>query len=113
MFSSLEHCDNFYVNLPSNVPGLAQTNHPSHFKVALPERIQLRGTWEVGLAEIFIPSYGFNIKPPLMVFGRHLHKGDCVFGGLSLGREEETFEGSYPRRSVQAQGLREDLQQNG
>ena len=65
MFSSLEHRDNFYVNLLSNVPGLAQTNHPSHFKVALPERIQLRGMWEVGLAEIFIPSYGFNIKPPL------------------------------------------------
>ena len=64
MFSSLEHRDNFYVNLPSNVPGLAQNNHPAHFKVALLERIRLRGAWEVGLAEIFIPSYGFNIKPP-------------------------------------------------
>ena len=63
MFSSLEHRDNFYVNLPSNVPGLAQNNHLAHFKVALPERIRLRGAWEVGLAEIFIPSYGFNIKP--------------------------------------------------
>ena len=66
MFSSLEHCDNFYVNLPSNVPDLAQNNHPAHFKVALLERIRLRGAWEVGLVEIFIPSYGFNIKPPLM-----------------------------------------------
>ena len=65
MFSSLEHCDNFYVNLPSNVPSLAQNNHPAHFKVALLERIRLRGAWEVGLAEIFIPSYGFNIKAPL------------------------------------------------
>ena len=64
MFSSLEHHDNFYVNLPSNVPSLAQNNHPAHFKVTLPERIRLRGAWEVGLAEIFIPSYGFNIKPP-------------------------------------------------
>ena len=64
MFSSLEHRDNFYVNLPSNVPSLAQNNHPAHFKVALPERIRLRGAWEVGLAEIFILSYGFNIKPP-------------------------------------------------
>ena len=65
MFSSLEHRDNFYVNLPSNVPGLAQNNHPAHFKVTLLERIRLRGAWEVGLVEIFIPSYGFNIKPPL------------------------------------------------
>ena len=64
MFSSLEHCDNFYVNLLSNVPSLAQNNHPAHFKVALPERIRLQGAWKVGLAEIFIPSYGFNIKPP-------------------------------------------------
>ena len=39
MFSSLEHRDNFYVNLPSNVPSLAQNNHPAHFKVALLERI--------------------------------------------------------------------------
>ena len=66
MFSSLEHRDNFYMNLPSNVPSLAQNNHPAHFKVALPERIRLQGAWEVGLAEIFIPSYGFNIKAPLM-----------------------------------------------
>ena len=64
MFSSLEHRDNFYVNLLSNVPGLAQNNHPAHFKVALLERIRLQGAWEVGLAEIFIPLYGFNIKPP-------------------------------------------------
>ena len=76
MFSSLEHRDNFYVNLPSNVPSLAQNNHPAHFKVALPKRIRLWGAWEVGLAEIFIPSYGFNfnIKPP-HVFSGHLHKG--------------------------------------
>ena len=60
MFSSLEHRDNFYMNLLSNVPGLAQNNH-----LALLERIQLQGAWEVGLEEIFIPSYGFNIKPPL------------------------------------------------
>ena len=66
MFSSLENRDNFYVNLPSNVLGLAQTNKPAHFKVPLPERIRLSGAWEVGLAEIFIPSYSFNIKPPLM-----------------------------------------------
>ena len=64
MFSSLEHRDNFYVNLPSNIPGLAQNNQPAHFKVTLPERIQLLVPWKVGLAEIFIPSYGFNIKPP-------------------------------------------------
>ena len=44
---------------------MAQNNHPAHFKVALPERIQLRGALEVGLAEIFILLYSFNIKPPL------------------------------------------------
>ena len=81
MFSSLENRDNFYVNLPSNVPGLAQTNHPSHFKVALPERIRLRGTWEVGLAEIFIPSYGFNIKPLLTSSVVIYTKGTMSSGG--------------------------------
>ena len=85
MFSSLEHRDNFYVNLPSNVPGLAQTNHPSHFKVALPERIRLRGTWEVGLAEIFIPSYSFNIKPPLTSSVIIYTKGTISSGGYHRG----------------------------
>ena len=63
--STLQERGNFYVNLPSNVTGLTGNNTPSHFVVPLPERIKLRGKWEVGLAEIFIPSYGFNIKPPL------------------------------------------------
>ena len=64
MFSSLDHCDNFYVNLLTNVPGWAQNNHLAHFKVTLLERIARGMGWEVGLAEIFIPLYGFNIKPP-------------------------------------------------
>ena len=63
--STLQERINFYVNLPSNVRGLTGNNTPSNFIVPLPERIKLRGKWEVGLAEIFIPSYGFNIKPPL------------------------------------------------
>ena len=63
--SSLQERSNFYVNLPSNVTGLMENNTPSRFSVPLPQRIKLEGKWEVGLAEIFIPSYGFNIKPPL------------------------------------------------
>ena len=64
--SSLQERSNFYVNLPSNVTGLTANNTPSRFSVLLPQRIKLDGKWEVGLADIFIPSYGFNIKPPLM-----------------------------------------------
>ena len=63
--SSLQERSNFYVNLPSNVTGLTANNIPSRFNVPLPQRIKLEGKWEVGLAEIFIPSYGLNIKPPL------------------------------------------------
>ena len=70
----------------------------------------MQGMWEVGLAEIFIPSYSFNIKPP-DIFSHHLHKGDYLFAEGSL--REETFKIPYPRRSVQAQRLRENVQQKG
>ena len=63
--STLQERSNFYVNLLSNVRGLTGNNTLSNFIVPLPERIKLWEKWEVGLAEILIPSYGFNIKPPL------------------------------------------------
>ena len=66
--SSLENRNNFYLHLPSNSPlpaGGRKKNTLSHFHVALPHKVNLEGKWEAGLAEIFIPSYGFNIKPPL------------------------------------------------
>ena len=66
--SSLENRSNFYIHLPSNSPlpaGGRKKNTLSHFHVALPQKVHLEGKWEAGLAEIFIPSYGYNIKPPL------------------------------------------------
>ena len=65
--SSLKNHSNFYLNLSSNsqLPvGEKKRNSLSHFHIMLPNKIHLQGKWEAGLAEIFIPSYGLNMKPP-------------------------------------------------
>ena len=57
--------DFFYLTLPSHDPNKAFTeaNMPFKFTVALPSKMRLDiEQWEVGLAEMFIPDYGFNIK---------------------------------------------------
>ena len=59
--------DSFYVTLPSHDPNemYVNTNKPYMYTVAMPYKIKLPvDEWEVGLAEIFIPDYGFNIKAP-------------------------------------------------
>ena len=59
--------DSFYLTLPSHDPNKAfsETNTPYKLTVALPGKMRLNiDEWEVGLAEIFIPDYGFNIKHP-------------------------------------------------
>ena len=44
---------------------LAEANTPFKFTIALPSRMGLDiDQWEVGLAKMFIPDYGFNIKHP-------------------------------------------------
>ena len=40
-------------------------NTPYRFTIAMPFKMKLvPDKWEVGLTEIFIPNYGFNIKAP-------------------------------------------------
>ena len=76
--SSPENCSNFYLNLPSNSPlpaGGKNRNSLSHFHIMLPNKIHLQGKWEAGLAENFIPSYSFNMKPPLTSSIRIFMKG--------------------------------------
>lgn len=56
----------FYIYLPSNVDDnvLNEKNTQSKFKINLAESISLQGNWEVGLKEISIPNYWYNISPP-------------------------------------------------
>ena len=59
--------NSFYLTLPSHDPNKAFTeaNTPFKFTVALPSKMRLDiEQWEVGLVEMFIPDYGFNIKHP-------------------------------------------------
>ena len=59
--------DLFYVTLPSHDPNemYINNNTPYRLTIALPFKMKLApDKWEVGLAEIFIPDYGFNITAP-------------------------------------------------
>ena len=59
--------DSFYLTLTSHDPNkaFAETNTPFKFTVVLPGKMRLDiEQWEVGLAEMFIPDYGFNTKHP-------------------------------------------------
>ena len=57
--------DSFYVMFLSHDPNKAfiETNTPFKFTIVLPGKMLLDiKQWEVRLAEMFIPDYGFNIK---------------------------------------------------
>ena len=59
--------DSFFITLPSHDPGkrYVDTNTPFKYSIALPEKLILDSDqWEVGMSEIFIPDYGFNIRSP-------------------------------------------------
>ena len=59
--------DSFYLMLPSHDPNkaFAEANMLFKFTIALPSKMRLDiEQWEVGLVEMFIPDYGFNIKHP-------------------------------------------------
>jgi len=82
--------DSFYITLPSHDPNptYVKTNTPYKYTVTLPGKLRLEmGQWEVGLAEIFIPDYGFNIKAPrhegLKITYQRVIKDE---GGLGLAK---------------------------
>ena len=57
--------DSFYVTLPSHDPNAiyVETNKPSDFTIKLPDTLFLNiWEWEVGLSEIFVPDYSYNLK---------------------------------------------------
>lgn len=59
--------DSFYVTLPSHDPNeiYLEKNKPNDFTIKLPETLFLDVLeWEVGLSEIFVPDYGYNLKSP-------------------------------------------------
>lgn len=52
----------FYITLPSIASlSVFKKNKSSHFKVDLPQHIDLEGPWEVGLCEISYPHTWFNL----------------------------------------------------
>lgn len=54
----------FYATLPSNIiPDVYEENATSHFKVRLPDRLELHGEWQVALIEISYPNTITNIQP--------------------------------------------------
>ena len=88
--SLLENWCNFIVHCPSNVKLEGSDGHkntPSHFYVPLPQKIPLElNEWEVGLSEIFIPSYGYNMKPPLNSSIQVYGKGHTAAGSRKKHR---------------------------
>jgi len=57
--------------------------------------VHLTGEWEAGLAEIFIPSYGFNIKPPLTSSIEIFLKGGLDPQGIRRSLRVRIPEGRY------------------
>lgn len=56
--------DSFYITLPSNASlNVFKDNTSSHFKVDLPQHIDLEGPWEVALCEISYPHTWFTMPP--------------------------------------------------
>lgn len=55
--------EDFYITLPSNTDTKYQ-NTNSNFKIPLAETLMLDNQWEVGLTEIYIPNYIYNIFNP-------------------------------------------------
>lgn len=54
----------FHATLPSNAsPDVYDNNKTSHFKVRLPERLDLHGEWQVALLEVKYPNTLMHIQP--------------------------------------------------
>ena len=64
----------------------------------------------MGLVEIFIPSYGFNIKPPLTSSVVIYTKGTSNSRSL---RQRRHLRVRIPEGRYKPERLREDVQQNG
>ena len=58
---SLRPRDDFYVTLPSNVPGI-QSNTPASYTTVLTTPLKLNGGWEVALLECHYPHNLRNLK---------------------------------------------------
>ena len=79
--------DSFYVTLPSHDPNeiYMEKNKPNDFTIKLPETLFLDVLgWEVGLSEIFVPDYGYNLKSPRnesvkITYPRNVHDEDGNF----------------------------------
>ena len=110
--SLLENRRNFIVHCPSNVKLEGSDGHkntPSHFYVPLPQKIPLEpNEWEVGLSEIFIPSYGYNMKPPLNSSIQVYGKGHTAAGSRKKHRIRIPEGRYYPKVYIRA--LNEEIE---
>lgn len=63
LFRAVTMADDFHVLLPSNAsPSIYATNTPSNFKVELPQRVDLKGDWRVGLLEMNYVNSLLNVR---------------------------------------------------
>ena len=100
---ALSDRESFYVYLPSNVSvkgSLADSNNAAEFTVPLAETLYLDDDWEVGLAEIFIPGYTYNVAPPWnqglnAVFNKKIYHDDSTHSMTRQVENIKVSKGSY------------------
>ena len=77
--------DNFYVHLSSDqFKDIYATNTPADFKVQLPERIELQGTWTCALAEI-----EYTLPTSRMSSDANLYMNTNLCDGSFLGNTKQ------------------------
>lgn len=82
--------DSFYITLPSNVKNNFFDNTVANFKTKLAQRIELKGSWVVGLASISYTNSWYNLTLKGNVDIRYF-KGDAKM----LGKSAIIYPGRY------------------
>ena len=80
--------DHFYVTVPSNT---VVTNKTNHFRVHLPQELDLEGAWDVALVDVVYP-YSWNNVP---------HPSDTLTGYNLVMSDVEPFKVSIPMGNYQ------------
>jgi len=68
--------NNFFITLPSTASThIYPKNNQSRFRVQLPQTLELKGQWSVGLAEIHLPTRWHNVDAKFNQFRIHINQG--------------------------------------
>lgn len=65
----------FFITIPSTASSHIYPNTQSHFRVQLPQPIELEGAWKIGLSEIHIPILYNNIDETTDSFNIYIDEG--------------------------------------